>query len=243
MAWTRILAVLAAALALAGCYETRSDVPATSDARRLAKSPIAPGIWCSVDVAFDAAGAMTDIKLQDCFRASFDAGLLTVEKLHPDDSDRKEGPVVFAMAALGRGASLLQIRSEVDKRYELYIAKMREDGIAVLPELKLTPEVIADAAALGVAIVRDVGRDAAGEDLRIRGGDPDAVLKLIDHAVGLRFDLGVRDRALWIELMTKSMFFLRLEADPKVVPPDPARLAAQLERLRGVIRSAMSGIE
>ena len=240
MTWTRILAVLAAALALAGCYETKSDVPAISDARRLAKSPITPGIWCSVDVAFDTVGAVTNLKLEDCFRASFEAGVLTVDKLHPNDSDRKEGPVVFAMAALDRGASLLQIRSEVDKRYELYVTKMREDGIAVLPELKLTPKIIDDAMALGVTIVRDVSRDAGGEDLRIRAGEPGAVLKLIDDAVGLRFDHGVRDRALWIELMTKSMYFLRLEADPKVAPPDPAGLAAQLERLRSTVRSAMT---
>ena len=242
MAWTQTVVVLAAALALAGCYETRSDVAAISDARRLAKSPIAPGIWCSTDVAVDTAGAVTDLKLQDCFIARFEAGLLSVEKLHPSERDRQEGPIVFAMAALNRGATLLQTRSEVDNRYELYIAKMREDGIAVLPEIKLTPRIIADAMGLGIALERkaDAGSDTADEDLRIRAGEPDAVLRFIDHAVGSRFDHGVRDRALWIELMTKSMFFLRVEADPKVVPPDPAALAAQLERLRTAIRFAMT---
>lgn len=242
MAWTRTLAVLAAALALAGCYDTRSDVSAISDARRLAKSPITPGIWCSTDITFDTAGAVTNIKLEDCFSARFDAGLLTVEKLHPNARDREEGPVVFTMATLNRGATLLQIRNEVDKRYELYVAKTREDGIAVLPEIKLMPKIIADAMALGVALERkaEAARDAAGEDLRIRTGVPDAVFKLIDHAVGLRFDHGIRDRALSIELMTKSMFFLRLDADPKVVPPDAAVLTAQLERLRSTIRSAMT---
>jgi hypothetical protein len=228
--------VLAAALAVAGCYETRSDVPAISDAMRLAKSPITPGIWCSTDIAFDTDGAVTELKLQDCFTARFDAGMLTVEKLHPDEDDRKEGPIVFAMAALNRGASLLQIRSEVDKRYELYVAKSREDGIATLPALKLTPKIIADARSLGVTIERD----ASSDDLRIVAGAPDAVLELIERAVGLRFDHGVRDRALWNELMTKSMFFLRLEADPKAVPPDQAKLTAQLERLRRTIRFAMT---
>ncbi len=236
MAWTRSLAVLVAALMLAGCYETSSDVPAISDARRVAKSPIAPGIWCSTEVTFDTAGAVTDIKLQDCFNARFEAGVLTVEKLHPDEDDRKEGPIVFAMAALNRGASLLQTRSEVDKRYELYVAKTREDGIAVLPELKLTPRIIADATALGVTIKRS----ATSDDLRIVAGKPDAVFKLIEHAVGFRFDDAVRDRALWNELMTKSFFFLRLESDPKAAPPDPAVLAAQLERLRTAIRFAMT---
>lgn len=242
MALTRTLVVLAAALALVACYETRSDVAAISDARRLAKSPITPGIWCSADVTVDTTAAVTDLKLQDCFRARFEAGLLTVEKLHPNERDREEGPIVFAMAALNRGATLLQTRSEVDKRYELYVAKTRDDGIAVLPEIKLTPKIIADAMALGVALERkaDAGNDKGGEDLRIRAGEPDAVFKLIEHAVGLRFDHGVRDRALWIELMTKSMFFLRLEADPKVVPPEPAALAAQLERLRSSIRFAMT---
>ena len=149
---------------------------------------------------------------------------------------------MFATAALNRGASLLQLRSEVDKRYELYVAKTREDGIAVLPELKLTPKIIADATALGVTIKRtaDAGGDAAGETLRISAGEPDAVFKLIEHAVGLRFDDSVRDRALWTELMTKSSFFLRFEADPKVAPPDPAALAAQFERLRTAIRFAMT---
>ena len=93
MAWTRTLAALVAALMLAGCYETRSDVSAISDARRLTKSPITPGIWCSVDAAFDTAGAVTDLKLQDCFSARFEADMLSVEKLHPDESDRKEGPM------------------------------------------------------------------------------------------------------------------------------------------------------
>lgn len=236
MVWTRTLALFAAALALAGCYETRSDVPAISDARRLAKSPITPGIWCSADVAFDTAGAVTDLKLQDCYTARFEAGVLTVDKLHPSERDRKEGPVVFAMAALNRGASLLQMRSEVDKRYELYVAKSREDGIAALPELKLTPKIVADAMSLGVTIERD----ASSDDLRVLAGDSDAVFKLIEYSVGARFDDGVRDRALWNELMTKSMFFLRLEADPKAVPPDQTTLIAQLERLRTAIRFAMT---
>jgi hypothetical protein len=242
MVWTRILAVLAAALALAGCFETRSDVPAISDARRLAKSPIAPGIWCGADVTFDTDGAVTDLKLQNCFTARFEAGLLTVDKLHPDKDDRDEGPVVFVMAALARGATLLQMRSEVDKRYELYVAKTSKDGVAALPEIKLTPRIIADAAAIGVTLERqtDVDRDTTSEDLRIRAGEPDAVLKLIDHAVGFRFDDAVRDRALWSELMTKSMFFLRLDVDPKKIAPDPARLIAQLERLRTAIRLAMT---
>lgn len=242
MAWSRTLIVLAGALALAGCFDTRSDVPAISDARRLTSSPIAPGIWCSTDVAVDTAGAVTDLKLENCFSARFEAGVLTVEKLHPEDGDSKDGPVVFIMAALNRGATLLQIRSEVDKRYELYVAKISKDGIAVLPELKLTPRIIADATAIGIAIERktDVDRDAKGEDLRISAGEPDAVLKLIDHAVGLRFDDAVRDRALSSELMTKSMFFLRLEVDPKKVAPDPAQLVAQLERLRTTIRFAMT---
>ena len=242
MAWTRTLAVLAAALALAGCYETKSDVPAIADARRLAKSPITPGIWCSVDATFDTADVVTDLKLQDCFRARFEADMLAVEKLHPDESDSKEGPVVFAMAALNRGATLLQIRSEVDNRFELYAAKTREDGVAVLPELKLTPKIIADAATLGVTLKRDAesGRDTASEPLRIRAGEPDAVFKLIEHAVGLRFDHSVRDRAQWTELMTKSFFFLRLDADPKAAPPDSAMLIAQLERLRTAIRLAMT---
>ena len=139
MAWGRALAVLAAALALAGCYENRSDVPAISDARRLANSPIAPGIWCGTDVTFDTADAVTDLKLENCFTARFEAGVLTVEKLHPEDGDRNDEPVVFVMAALNRGATMLQIRSEVDNRYELYVAKTSKDGIAVLPELKLTP--------------------------------------------------------------------------------------------------------
>jgi hypothetical protein len=236
MVWTRTLALIAAALALAGCYDTRSDVSAISDARRLAKSPIAPGIWCSADVAFDAAGTVTGLKLQDCFSARFDAGMLTVEKLHPNERDREEGPVVFVMAALNRGATLLQIRSEVDKRYELYIAKTREDGIAVLPRLKLTPKIIADAEALGVTIERD----ASSDDLGVLTGEPDPVFELMERAVGLRFDHAVRDRALWNELMTKPMFFLRLEADPKAVPPDQAKLTAQLERLRRTIRFAMT---
>lgn len=236
MAWIRTLAVLVAALVLAGCYETSSDVPAISDARRVAKSPIAPGIWCSTDVTFDTAGAVTDIKLQDCFNARFEAGLLTVEKLHPAEDDRKEGPIVFAMAALNRGASLLQTRSEVDKRYELYVAKTREDGIAVLPELKLTPRIIADATALGITIKKN----ATNDDFRVLAGDADAVFKLIEHAVSTRFDDGVRDRALWNELMTKSFFFLRFESDPKEVPPDPTGLAAQLDRLRTAIRFAMT---
>lgn len=242
MAWTRTLAALAVALALAGCFETRSDVQAISDARRLAKSPIAPGIWCSTDATFDTAGVVTDLKLENCFTARFEAGILTVEKLHPDDGDRNDDPVVFAMAALNRGATLLQIRSEVDKRYELYVAKTSKDGIAVLPELKLTPKIIADATAIGVTIERKaaVDRGTKSEDLGIRAGEPDAVLKLIDHAVGFRFDDAVRDRALWGELMTKSMFFLRLEVDPKKVAPDPAQLIAQLERLRTTIRFAMT---
>jgi hypothetical protein len=242
MAWTRTLAVFATALALAGCYEARSDVAAISDARRLTKPPMKPGIWCSTEVAVDTAGAVTDLKLQDCFRVRFEAGLLTVEKLHPSERDRQEGPIVFAMAALNRGATMLQTRSEVDNRYELYIATTRQDGIAVLPEIKLTPAIIADATALGITLERkaNAGSDLADEDLRIRAGEPDAVFKLIEHAVGLRFDHGVRDRALWTELMTKSMFYLRLESDPKVVPPDPAVLAAQLERLRTTIRRAMT---
>jgi hypothetical protein len=236
MIWIRTFTVLAAALVLGGCYETKSDVSAISDARRLAKSAISEGIWCSTDVAFDTAGAVTDLKLQDCFTARFDAVVLTVEKLHPSERDREEGPIAFAMAALNRGATLLQTRSEVDNRYELYIAKTREDGIAVLPEIKLTPKIIADATALGVTLERDASTD----DLRIRTGEPDTVFKLIEHAVGFRFDHGVRDRALWNELMTKSMFFLRLEADPMVVPPDMAKLTAQLERLRTAIRFAMT---
>ena len=242
MACTRILAVLAATLALAGCYETASDVPAISDARRLAESPITPGIWCSADVAFDNADAVAGIKLQDCFTARFEAGLLTVEQLHGDASGRKEEPIVFALAALNRGATLLQARTEVDRHYEIYVAATREDGIAVLPELKLTPGIIADALALGITIKRDANadREAAKRDLRILAGEPDAVLKLIEHAVGLRFDQGVRDRALWKELMTESIFFLRLDADPKQVPPDPAALTARLERLRSAIRHAMT---
>jgi hypothetical protein len=242
MAWTRTLAVFATALALAGCNETSSDVAAISDARRVANSPITPGIWCSADVAVDAAGAVTNIELQDCYRARFEAGLLTVEKLHPSERDRQNGPMVFAMAALDRGATLLQTRSEEDNRYQLYVANTREDGIAVLPEILLTPAIIADATALGITLERkaDAGSDLADEDLSIRAGEPDAVFKLIEHAVGLRFDHGVRDRALWTELMTKSMFYLRLESDPKVVPPDPAVLAAQLERLRTTIRRAMT---
>jgi hypothetical protein len=242
MGWTRTLAMLAATLALAGCYETRSDVAAVSDVRRLAKSPIAPGIWCSADVTFDTADAVTALKLENCFNARFEAGILTVEKLHPDDGDSNDEPVVFVMAALNRGTTLLQIRSEVDKRYELYVAKISKDGIAVLPELKLTPRIIADATAAGVTIERkaNVDRDAKGEDLGIRSGEPDAVLKLIDHAVGFRFDDAVRDRVLSSELMTKSMFFLRLEADPKKIAPDPAQLTSQLERLRTAIRFAMT---
>lgn len=236
MVWVRTLAALAAALVMGGCYDTRSEVSAISDARRLAKSPITPGIWCSADVTFDTAGAVTDLKLQDCFTARFEAGVLAVDKLHPDQSSREEGPVVFAMAALNRGATLLQLRNEVDKRYELYVAKTTEDGIAVLPELMVTTKIVADAVADGITI----DRDAAREDLRIRGGEPDAVFKLIEHAVGLRFDQAVRDRALWIELMTKSMFFLRFEVDPKVAPPDPATLTAQLERLRTAIQFAMT---
>jgi hypothetical protein len=242
MAWSRKLIVFSGALALAGCFDTRSDVPAISDARRLASSPIAPGIWCGTDVAFDTADAVTDLKLENCFRARFEARVLTVEKLHREDGDSSDEPVVFVMAALNRGATLLQIRSEVDKRYELYVAKTSKDGIAVLPELKLTPRIIADATATGVMIERkaDIDRDTKGEDLRIRAGEPDALLKLMDHAVGFRFDDAVRDRALSSELMTKSMYFLRLETDPKKVAPDPAQLIAQSERLRTTIRSAMT---
>jgi hypothetical protein len=242
MAWFRILAVLAATLTLAACYETASEVPAISDARRLAESPITPGIWCSADVAFDNADAMTSVKLQDCFTARFEAGMLTVEQLHGDASGRKEEPIDFAVAALNRGATLLQTRTEADRHYEIYVAKTREDGVAVLPELKLTPAIIADALALGVTIKRDANasREAEKRELRILSGEPDAVRQLIAHAVGLRFDQGVRDRVLWKELMNESIFFLRLEADPKQVPPDPAALAAQLERLRSAIRHAMT---
>jgi hypothetical protein len=50
----------------------------------------------------------------------------------------------------------------------------------------------------------------------------------------------VRDRALSKELMNDSIFFLRLEVDPKQVPPDPAAITAQLERLRSAIRHAMT---
>lgn len=236
MAWSRMLAVLVAALALAGCYETASDVPAISDARRVAESPFAPGIWCSTDVSFDGEGAVSTVKLQDCFNVSFASGLLSVEKLHPDEDDRKEGPIVFAIAALNRGASLLQTRNEVDKRYELYVATSRVDGIAVLPELKLTPMIAAEASALGITIKKN----ATDDDFRILSGRPDAVFKLIEHAAGMRFDDGVRDRALWNEMMTKSFFFLPFKSDPKAVPPEPAALVAQLERLRTGIRFAMT---
>ena len=236
MTWIRILAALAAALMLSACYETTSDVPAISDARRLAKSPIAPGIWCSTDAAFDSAGAVTGIKVRDCFSVRFEAATLTVEQLHGDENGRKEKPIDFAMAALDRGATLMQARTAADRHYDLSVAKTLDDGIAALPELKLTPQIIADAAALGVTIKRE----GSIQDLRVLAGEPDAVLKLIENAVGLRFDQGVRDRALWNELMNESMFFLRLEADPKKVPPEPAVLVAQLERLRKTIRSAMT---
>lgn len=236
MAWTRISAALAAALVLSACYETASDVPAISDARHLAKSPITPGIWCSTDVTFDGAGAVAAFKLQDCFTASFEAGLLTVEQLNGDESGRKEPPIVFTLSALNRGATLLQARTELEGHYELYVAKTREDGIAVLPEIELTPRIISDAAELGVTIERK----ATSRDLRILAGEPDAVLQLIERAVGARFDQGVRDRALWTELMTKSLFFLRFEADPKKVPPDAAAVTAQLERLRSAIRLAIT---
>jgi hypothetical protein len=168
--------------------------------------------------------------------------MLTIEQLHGDESGRKEEPIEFALAALNRGATLLQTKTEVDRHYEIYVAKTREDGIAVLPELKLTPKIIADAAELGVTIKRDANasREATKRDLRILAGKPDAVFQLIERAVGMRFDQGVRDRALWNELMTESIFFLRLEADPKEIPPDSAMLAAQLERLRSTIRFAMT---
>lgn len=241
MSWMRMSAV-AAAIALAGCYETYSCVPAVSEARRRAESPITPGIWCAVDAGLDAEGAVASVLVEDCLTASFEAGALSIAPLHPDPDDGDRGSAVFILADLGRGATLLETRYPEEERYTLYVAKTRENGLAVLPELELTPAIAAYAGEIGVAIEADEDGDYEGtpQDLRILDGEPDAVLALMHRAVSARFDLGNDDPELWDELMNEPIFYLRLDADPAEAPPEEAALIAQLEWLRVAIRFAMT---
>lgn len=245
---TRLMttAALACVLGLGACWEMTSDVAVVVDETRLAGPPrLQPGVYCSVGAEYDDANAVESVDVEDCFPVQVQPGAILVPTEEGSDELTE-----LAVADLSRGAYLLHWYAPDDDQYMMVVTVMRDEGLAVLPELEVTPYVLELAEAANVVLDVDDDDDLENDppDLRILSGEPEAALGLIRDATGLRFDAGLRDAELGDELMTEGLYYVRVAPDiPGVVidtdevDEDAVReQVEQVEELRGAIMRAMT---
>lgn len=231
--WPKTAAIGALALPLlAGCYEISSNVPAVTEASRLAEQPLLPGHYCGVDVSLDEAGAIGELTLQDCVAVSVSDGAFVLSSEDPAETETMS----FEAAELTRGARLLQSGGP-DAGYALVIAMMREDAVAVLDEPILTQKVEAAAAAAGVALRP---AEETGDEISIVEGEPEAVLGFMREAAGFMFDDALRDEALHRNIKEDALYYVRVGTTSADADLDMAAVREKVDVLATMIERAMS---
>ena len=240
--------VLAAAVFAVGCYEIRSDVPAIADADRVAELPLTPGLYCGAEFEYDDDGTLIDRDMGDCFEMTVEGAEFT---LTPTDED--EEPMSFLVADLGRGVSLLQAYEPDDDVYLLYVAVVREEGFAIVPQPRADAYTLEHAGDLAVALKIDAGdiEDLLVEDyedqieIRIAGGASPDVLAFLRDETGLLFDRGLRDEELGHLLTYAALPFVKTDASADEIEDEPSEATldaagAQLDVLHQAIGRAMA---
>lgn len=223
---------LFAVVALAGCYEISSAVPAITDATRMAETPLEPGRYCGVDAELDEADAIGEIEFEDCLVVTVSAGRLVAVSEDPNETEA----MAFEVAELTRGARLLQ-GVEEEGGYFFVVAMMRSDALAILDEPALTPEIEGAAAMAGVTI--QPGEETSGE-IGVVSGESDAVIGFLREAAGLMFDAALRDETLGRDLKDDALYYVRVgtTAADSDMSLDAAR--EKVEALALMIERAMS---
>jgi hypothetical protein len=225
-AWT----ALTGALALAGCYEVASDVPALTDDSRLTSLPMESGRYCLVGVEHGAAGALDLSPESDCFDVVVDGGAISVRT-----NDLSEPDVLsLELADLGRGLRLMQGYNIDGEGYQLMAVAMSEAGLAVLEDTSRTPAIDAAAEAAGVTL------NGEASDIAIVSGEPGAVLGFMREATGLRLDAALRDESLRRDTIDMAMYYVRVAPDAADAGADEAATRAAVEGLAQRIDRAMA---
>jgi hypothetical protein len=229
MARIRRLAALAAGIALAGCYEIGSDVPAVTEASRATSAPMASGRYCGVGVELDETGAMELDYDTDCFDVAVEGGVLTVRSTDPKTAET----LTLEVADLGRGLRLMQAWDAEDEAWQLYMTAMSEVGLAILEDTSRTPQVDAAAVAAGVTLTES-------SDIQIVAGEPDAVLGLLRDVAGSRFDAALRDEALRRDMIDEAAYYVRAAPDSESAGADEAAARAAVDGLVAIMGRAMA---
>jgi hypothetical protein len=232
------LALIMLPLALTGCDSVISETPAITEATRAGDLPLQPGRYCGVDTD----NWSVDTQPGKCAQLTLGKGVLTITSEDPS-ADPKA--IVFEVADLTRGASLVQARDADSNNYDLYIAVLGTDGAAIPDVGDQTAEVEALAREAGVTLEPrpEPAKPKPGEDsllpqtktIHVLTGKPDAVLLFMRKLTDSIYAAALKDNPAGQTLKSKAVYALRVGASDKDPAPDEATIKAKVAVLEGML--------
>lgn len=226
-----LVAAIVSVVATPG-FAVESQVPAISPGKA-DQGRLGTGRYCVAQAGAD--GAVPAVTLGGCFTVQVAGGRI--------DLAAEDAPfvhTVFSAISLTRGASLLQSR-ETEGGYRLYVAFLREGGLAILPSPGLVSASLLDDVVeleLASGAAERLGAGTVPEPFAIRAGTPEAVLEFLRDVAGLWFDRALRDQTLGRSLFDDATYLVRVDGAPSGGTVGGA--VAAVEQLRQAIGRAMA---